>query len=152
MSTLSRRGLITHTGPAMIAGAAGLAALAAPSAAGAAPVGVSLITPYRLQDSRIDEPGKYDTTATDSLAIDGLDAHVGVLLNLTVTETEGSGFVRRRHQRSSPLRIEHQLVGRRSRPEATMAVVSTNGASGITVQVRGSGRCHLIIDVVGFVG
>ena len=92
MSSISRRRMITATSAT---GLTGVALAAGPTPALAATAGaVELITPYRLQDSRTMEPDKYDTTARDTLAVDGLAGKSGVILNVTVTQTEGSGFFR----------------------------------------------------------
>jgi hypothetical protein len=112
---------------------------------------VTLIEPFRLQDSRINEPDKYDTTAADNLFVDGLVGHDGVLLNVTVTDTEGAGFflICREHQ--TPPRTSSINWWGAGQTLANLAVVRVGGEPGIHVQGGGSGRAHLIIDVLGFI-
>jgi hypothetical protein len=154
MSHLDRRTLIGHTAPAaVLAGLAGGVAAAAGTASAAATSGaLVLVEPFRLQDSRVNEPDKYDTGAVDGLAVPGLAAHQGVLLNVTVTQTEGSGFV---WVGKAPVAFPTTSNINWSTNDQTLAnfaiVFTGPGQGGITVQLHGNGRTHLIIDVVGFV-
>jgi hypothetical protein len=154
MSQLDRRTLIGRTAPtAVLAGLAGSAVAPAGTTAAASTAGtVVLVEPFRLQDSRVNEPDKYDTGAVDGLAVPGLAAHQGVLLNITVTQTEGSGFV---WVGKSPVPFPTTSNINWSTNDQTLAnfaiVFTGPGQGGITVQLHGNGRTHLIIDVVGFV-
>lgn len=151
MSLFTRRRLIAA------APASGLAAGAVftlgPSAASAAVSGlVELVDPFRVQDSRVHEPDKYDTSAQDSLAVPGITGKSGVILNVTVTETEGAGFFRIGDGfEAVPTTSNINWYGD-GQTLANMAIVMvTPPAAGITVQGGGDGRAHLIIDVLGFV-
>ena len=84
----NRRELFTKFAPAVAIGAMAVPMLMSPAAALAGSSGVTLIDPFRLQDSRTMEADKYDTTAADNLFVEGLEGHQGVLLNITVTQTE----------------------------------------------------------------
>ncbi len=147
MSIISRRRLIAATSATGLAGAV---LTAGPTPALAVTAGtIELITPFRLQDSRTMEPDKYDTTARDSLFVDGLAGKNGVILNVTVTQTEGSGFFRIAdgfEDVPTTSNINWYTDGQKL---ANMAIVRTT--SGITIQGGGAGRAHLIIDVVGFI-
>jgi hypothetical protein len=150
MTTMSRRALIAA---APATGLAGAAVAFRPGAALAAASGtVELVAPVRIQDSRTDEPDKYDTTASDTLAVPGLAGKSGVILNITVTETEGAGFFRVAEDiepTPSTSNINWYADGQ---TVANLAIVKiTPPTAGISVQGGGDGRAHLIIDLLGFV-
>ncbi|MFW2336394.1 hypothetical protein [Ilumatobacter sp.] len=151
MSLFTRRRLIAA---APVSGlAAGAAVAFGPNASAAAVAGlVELVTPFRLQDSRVNEPDKYDTSAQDSLAVPGIDGKSGVILNVTVTETEGAGFFRVADAfEAVPTTSNINWYGD-GQTLANMAIVMVAPpATGITVQGGGDGRAHLVIDVLGFV-
>lgn len=147
MSNISRRRLIAATSATGLAGAA---LAVGPAPAQAATVGViELITPFRLQDSRTMEPDKYDTGARDSLFVDGLAGKNGVILNVTVTDTEGSGFFRIADAFEDPPTTSNINWYTDGQKVANMAMVKTT--SGIAIQGGGAGRAHLIIDVLGYI-
>ena len=151
MSVFTRRRFIAAA-PATGLVVGGALALG-PNAASAAVSGlIELVTPFRLQDSRVNEPDKYDTRAQDSLAVPGITGKRGVILNVTVTETEGAGFFRIADDfETVPTTSNINWYGA-DQTLANMAIVAvTTPASGITVQGGGSGRAHLVIDVLGFV-
>jgi len=149
MSVFTRRRLIA----AAPATGLGAALVLRPNPAAAAVAGlVELVPPFRLQDSRINEPDKYDTSAQDSLAVPDLAGKSGVILNVTVTETEGAGFFRIAEAfEAVPTTSNINWFGD-DQTIANMAMVMvTPPATGITVQGGGDGRAHLVIDVLGFV-
>ncbi len=147
MSNITRRRLIAATSATGLAGAA---LTAAPTPALAATAGgVELIAPFRLQDSRTMEPDKYSTGARDSLFVDGLAGKSGVILNVTVTATEGFGFFRIADGFQDPPTTSNINWYTDGQNVANMAMVRTT--SGIFVQGGGEGRAHLIIDVLGFI-
>ncbi|MEM8747480.1 MAG: hypothetical protein AAF945_19295 [Actinomycetota bacterium] len=150
MPTISRRGLIAAGSASGLAGAAliGTSSPASASSTGA----TELITPFRLQDSRTMEPDKYSTAAQDSLAVDGLLGKCGVILNVTVTQTEGFGFFRIGdgfETAPTTSNINWYEDGQTLANMAMVAVEPTSG--GIDIQGGGDGRAHLIIDVLGFI-
>ncbi len=150
MSTISRRSLIAAAPASGIAVAA--VALAPQSAMAAVPGTVELITPFRLQDSRINEPDKYDTSARDGLAVPGIVGKHGVILNVTVTDTEGWGFFRIGEGFEDEPTTSNINWYTDGQTVANMAIVMiTPPSGGIDVQGGGNGRAHLIIDVMGFV-
>ena len=150
MSNISRRRLITATSATGLAGAA-LATGPTPALAATAG-GLELIAPFRLQDSRTMEPDKYDTTARDSLFVDGLSGKSGVVLNITVVQTEGSGFFRIAEDFQDPPATSNINWYTDGQKVANMAIVKvTPPETGIVVQGGGNGRAHLILDVLGFV-
>jgi hypothetical protein len=145
MSTISRRHLIA-------AAPAGAACALAPTRALAAVGAVELVAPFRLQDSRTMEPDKYDTSAEDTLAVPGLGGKHGVVLNVTVTATEGAGYFRIAED-IEPIPTTSTINWYTDgQTVANMAIVKiTPPGGGIAIQGGGSGRAHLIIDVLGFV-
>lgn len=150
MSTISRRHLIAASSAT---GLAGVALTVGPTPALAATAGgIELVTPFRLQDSRTMEPDKYDTTARDSLFVAGLAGKNGVIVNVTVTETEGFGFFRIADGFQDDPTTSNINWFANGQTLANMAIVKvTPPATGITVQGGGAGRAHLIIDVIGFI-
>jgi len=113
---------------------------------------LTLVTPFRLQDSRTMEPSKYDTTARDGLADPSLAGHQAVVLNVTVTETEGSGFFRLADAFQDPPATSNINWWGTGQTLANLAIVPLTALGGFVVQGGGNGRAHLIIDVVGHVG
>ncbi len=151
MSEFTRRRFIAAAPASGLA--AGAALTVGPNPVSAAVSGVvELITPFRLQDSRVNEPDKYDTTAQDSLAVPGIAGRSGVILNVTVTETEGAGFFRIADGfEPVPTTSNINWYGD-DQTLANMAIVMVAApANGIAVQGGGNGRAHLVIDVLGFV-
>ena len=113
---------------------------------------MELISPIRIQDSRVSEPDKYDTTAQDSIAVPGLAGKSGVIVNVTVTETEGAGFFRVAEDfEAVPSTSNINWYGD-GQTVANLAMVKiTPPIAGISIQGGGDGRAHLIIDVLGFI-
>lgn len=151
MTSISRRALI---GAAPATGLAGAALALHPSAALAAATSgaLELITPVRIQDSRVDEPDKYDTSAADTLLVPGLEGKHGVILNVTVTETEGAGFFRVADDIEPVPTTSNINWYADGQTVANLAIVKiTPPNSGIAVQGGGDGRAHLIVDVLGFI-
>ena len=150
--TLTRRRLLSCAAPVAVTSAAfpvlGTGAALAATAGGV----VTLVTPFRLQDSRTMEPDKYDTSARDSLADARLAGRAGVLLNITVTETEGAGYFRLGAGFVDPPPTSNINWWGAGQTLANMAAVEVTALGGFVVQGGGNGRAHLIIDVMGFIG
>jgi hypothetical protein len=108
-----------------------------------------LIEPYRLYDSREVQPAKHATGTAFNLIIPASDEHEGTLLNLTVTETEGAGFVRLGREAVNPPPTSNVNWFADGQTLANFAFL--NVAGGVTVQVGGNGRTHILLDVFGFV-
>ena len=81
--------------------------------------------------------------------MDGLEGKRGVVLNVTVTATEGFGFFRIGEDFQDPPTTSNINWYTDGQTLANMAMVSTT--SGIAVQGGGSGLAHLIIDVLGYI-
>lgn len=163
MSLFTRRRMLTTMG-----GAAALTPIAfrggAVSAATVPPEGslVTLRTPVRIFDSREDNV----LLNGDKIAAqEGIIVTVGapndprflssVFLNVTVTQTEGAGFLRV---------FASDLSGTQPIPEtsnvnwsedgqtlANQALTAVGGEFGVEIFCGGSGRTHVIVDLQGYV-
>jgi hypothetical protein len=149
---LSRRSFVAAAGSAV--GATGLIAAGTPHAALAATTGtIVLVAPQRILDSRVQEPTKYGSGAVDSIAVPGIDPYHGVIVNLTVTDTEGSGFVTLGKAPVFPPATSNINWSGPGITLANLAIVNTGtNAGGIVIQMAGGGAAHLIIDLVAFIG
>ncbi len=152
MGLLSRRSLFTGLGGA----AAATAALQLPvRSATAAPAGatVSLVAPpLRLVDTRTDGPGKISAGHPLDTFVDGLigEGVVGAVVNLTVTDTEGSGFlVATADNATAPNPTSNLNWSATGLTLANLAIVPAIGTRGITVSVGGPGRTHIVVDLFG---
>lgn len=164
MSLFSRRKMLTAMG-----GAAALTPAAWRSASAApvvpAPIAGSLVTlrtPTRIYDSRTDTIllGGRKLAAEQSIIVTvGVPGETRFLaaafLNVTVTETEGAGFLRV---------FASDLSGEQPVPEtsnvnwsangltlANLALTTVGGESGVEIFCGGAGRTHVIVDLQGYV-
>lgn len=122
---------------------------------------VALLTPMRVFDSRVD-PAFADQrklASGESIGVSVGPAVEGfpsaVFLNLTVTETEGAGYL---------VVYASDLTGERPIPStsninwsatgttlANFAMTAVGGENTVAVRCGGGGRTHVIVDVYGFV-
>lgn len=151
---LSRRSLFTGLG-----GVAAFGAFAASTQMGsamAAPAGatVQLVNPpLRIADTRSDGTGKVATGSSLDTFVPGLigEGTVGAMLNITITETEGSGFlVATADNATAPNPTSNINWSSSGLTLANLTLVPAVGTRGITVQAGGAGRTHIVIDLVGF--
>lgn len=133
-------------------------------AAAARPGGplITLLTPVRLYDSRSDAVplggAKLATGGSVIVTVFAPDEDrflLGVLVNVTITQTEGAGFL---------VVTGSDTSGERPFPDASninwaqsgqtianVALTSVGGDFGIEIFARGDGRTHLIVDLQGYV-
>jgi len=133
-------------------------------AAAAPPSGplITLLTPVRLYDSRSDAvPLGGAKLATGgsvivTVAVPDEDRFLlAVFVNVTITQTEGAGFL---------LVTGADASGERPFPEASninwaqsgqtianVALTSVGSEFGVEIFARGDGKTHLIVDVQGYV-
>ncbi len=133
-------------------------------AAAAAPSGplITLLTPVRLYDSRSDAVplggAKLATGGSVIVTVSVPDEDrflLAVFVNVTITQTEGAGFLIVTGADSS---------GERPFPEASninwaqsgqtianVALTSVGSEFGVEIFARGDGKTHLIVDVQGYV-
>ena len=155
---LSRRKMIG------VGGAVAMSPLALARSAAADSTGplVVLTTPVRLYDSRTDAVplggAKLASGNSVNVTAAGFGASgflVAAFINLTVTQTEGSGFLRVNGS---------DLSGERPVPKtsnvnwfannqtlANLALTTVGGENGIEVFCGGGGRTHVVVDIMGYI-
>ncbi len=160
-SLFSRRRLIA---------AGGVAAIATPlvstgKAAAAAPGGglKTLISPVRVFDSRQSNSvlGGAKLKAGDVVAVavssayQGNDMAEAVFANITITQTEGAGFLSIRGEDLSgelPAPTTSNINWASSGLTlANLALSSVGGENSIAIHCLGLGRAHVIVDIQGYV-
>lgn len=152
---------------AMVAGggAAALAPVSFAAVARAAPITgslVTLLTPIRIYDSRIDDvPLGRAKLASDNTVIvtvsvpDETRFLTAAFLNVTITETEGAGFLRVSGTDSSgtqPVPTTSNINWSQSgQTVANLALTAVGSEAGVDIFAGGGGRTHVIVDVQGYV-
>ena len=123
---------------------------------------VTLLTPVRLYDSRSDAvPLGGAKLATGGSVIVTVSVPnedrflLAVFVNVTITQTEGSGFLVVTGADSSGDRPFPQASNinwaQSGQTIANVALTSVGSEFGVEVFARGDGRTHLIVDVQGYV-
>jgi len=152
---------------AMVAagGAAAFAPLSFANVARAAPITgslVTLLTPIRIYDSRIDAVplgrAKLATgnTVIVTVTVPDEDRHLtAAFLNVTITQTEGAGFLRVYGSDSSgeqPVPTTSNINWSQSgQTLANLALTTVGSESGVDIAALGNGRTHVVVDVQGYV-
>jgi hypothetical protein len=157
----TRRGVVVAVG-----GAATLSPVAFGSspAVAAQPSGplVTLLTPLRIYDSRTDTVllGGAKLAAGNAITIsvsvpDESRFLMAAFLNVTITDTEGAGFLRVSGSDSSGERpvpatsnINWSQAGQTL---ANLVLTSVGSESGVDIFAGGGGRTHVVVDVQGYV-
>jgi hypothetical protein len=155
-AALSRRGLfgaLTGVVGAAVLGEAVSAAPAGATAGIATPIQL-LTPPMRIQDTR-DGGTKLAGGSTLQVFVPGLIGQgiVGAFLNVTITETEGAGFLRVDAANATATNATSNVNW--WGPGLTLAnlvAVPAEGTRGIVVTAGGAGRTHVVIDLVGLLG
>ena len=159
MSTLfSRRRVI---------GAGGVVALSPLALAGSARADatgpmVVLTTPVRLYDSRSDQVplGGAKLVSGNSVVVTATGFGDGgivtaAFINLTITQTEGSGFLRVEGDDLSgdrpPAATSNINWSAANQTFANMVLTTVGGENGIAITAGGGGRTHLIVDIMGYI-
>jgi len=156
---LSRRKMMIGVG-----GAVAVAPLAMVSSAAADSTGplVVLTTPVRLYDSRTDAVplggAKLSSGNSVNVTAAGFGASgflVAAYINVTVTQTEGSGFLR---VNGSDLSGERPVPNTsnvnwfaNNQTLANLALTTVGGENGIEVFCGGGGRTHVVVDIMGYI-
>jgi hypothetical protein len=123
---------------------------------------VTLLTPVRLYDSRSDAvPLGGAKLATGGSVIVTVSVPnedrflLAVFVNVTITQTEGSGFLVVTGADSSGDRPFPQASNinwaQSGQTIANVALTSVGSEFGVEVFARGDGKTHLIVDVQGYV-
>jgi hypothetical protein len=156
---LSRRKMMIGVG-----GAVAVAPLAMVSSAAADSTGplVVLTTPVRLYDSRTDAVplggAKLSSGNSVNVTAAGFGASgflVAAYINVTVTQTEASGFLR---VNGSDLSGERPVPNTsnvnwfaNNQTLANLALTTVGGENGIEVFCGGGGRTHVVVDIMGYI-
>lgn len=124
---------------------------------------VAYFTPIRVFDSRANniELGGAKLRAGESIAItvpgqlDNRDFAIAMFINLTITQTEGSGYL---VVRGSDLSGERPFPNTSNinwsstgQTLANLVFTTVGGENAIEVHAGGVGRTHFIVDVQGYV-
>jgi len=161
MSLFTRRRMLTTVGGAAALTPVAMAAGPASAAATNGPL-MSLRTPHRAFDSREDNVllGGDKIEAEEAVIVtvgvpDEMRFLSSVFLNVTITETEGAGFL---------TVFPSDLSGKNPMPEtsninwsedgqtlANLALSGVGGENGVEVFCGGLGRTHFIVDIQGYV-
>ncbi len=152
---------------AMVAagGAAALAPISFAATARAAPSSgslVTLLTPIRIFDSRTDDVplgrAKLESGSTVIVTVSVPDETrflTAAFLNVTITETEGAGFLRISGTDSSgtqPVPTTSNINWSHSGlTVANLALTTVGSEFGVDIFAGGAGRTHVIVDVQGYV-
>lgn len=160
---MSRRGLITAAGVAVVGGVSGAVLAAGPAGAQAVPAIVLLDAPVRVYDSRPTEPPavgvKGPLAAGTERTVDlnasaGLSVAVsGVLVMLTIANTVDSGFLSVRKGGTGPSlfsSINWYQSGQITANSVVCAVQVVGSRYNVVVRCGGIGSTDFLIDVVGF--
>jgi hypothetical protein len=108
--------------------------------------------PLRIADTRSDGTGKVSTGSSFDTFVPGLIGQgvVGAVLNLTITETEGSGFlVATADNEAFPNPTSNVNWSTSGLTLANLAVIPATGTRGISIKAGGAGRTHVVVDLVG---
>jgi hypothetical protein len=146
-------------------GAVALAPVSFAAVARAAPASgslVTLFTPIRIFDSRVDDAplgrAKLATGNTVIVTVSLPDESrflAAAFLNVTITETEGAGFLRVTGTDSSgtrPVPATSNINWSRSdQTVANLALTTVGSEFGVDLFAGGHGRTHVIVDVQGYV-
>ena len=122
---------------------------------------VALLTPVRVFDSRVDSPfpGHRKLQSGESVGVSVGPAVEGfpsaVFINVTITETEGAGYL---------VVFASDSTGARPIPPtsninwsttgvtlANLALTAVGGENTVAVHCDGGGRTHVVVDVYGYV-
>jgi hypothetical protein len=155
---LSRRKMMLGVGGAV---AASPLAFALPAAADVTGQLVVLTIPVRLYDSRTDKVplGGAKLSSGNSVNVTAGGGPSGTLmaafLNVTVTQTEGAGFLRVTGSDLSGERPDAKTSNinwfAANQTMANLALTTVGGENGVQVFCGGSGKTHVIVDMMGYI-
>ncbi len=152
MTVLTRRTLL-RTAPVALAGAVVLGKASSAQAIEVSGGTLALVTPFRVLDTR-ERAGalKYAVGDAEGITIPDLATLHGVVLNVTIADTEGSGFVRVADTVVWPPPTSTINWYADGQTVANLAIVHTHGEAKVAVQLGGrGGKAHVILDVLGYV-
>jgi hypothetical protein len=150
----------------MMLGVGGAVAVSPFALAGSAAADVTgqlvvLTTPIRLYDSRTDAVplGGAKLASGNSVIVTAGGGPNGTLmaafLNVTVTQTEASGFLRVTGSDLSGERPEAKTSNinwsTANQTIANLALTTVGGENGVQVFCGGGGRTHVVVDMMGYI-
>jgi hypothetical protein len=123
---------------------------------------ITLVTPLRVYDSRTDAVLLHGAKLVTGNAItvgisvpDETRLLMAAFLNVTITETEGAGFLRVSGTDSSgerPVPITSNINwSQNGQTLANLVLTSVGSESGVDIFAGGGGRTHVVVDVQGYV-
>jgi hypothetical protein len=123
---------------------------------------VVLTTPVRLYDSRSDAIPLGGAKLASGNSVNVTAAGFGpsgilmaAFLNVTVTQTEGSGFLRVNGSDLSGERPDPKTSNinwfAANQTLANLALTTVGGENGIQVFCGGGGKTHVVVDIMGFI-
>jgi hypothetical protein len=155
---LSRRRMMIGVGGAVAASPLLLAGSASADVTGQL---VVLTTPVRLYDSRTDAVplGGAKLASGNAVIVTAGGGPSGALmaafLNLTVTQTEGSGFLRVTGSDLSGERPDAKTSNinwfANNQTFGNLALTTVGGENGVQVFCGGNGKTHVVVDMMGFI-
>jgi hypothetical protein len=105
----------------------------------------------RIADTRSDGTGKVATGSSLDLFVPGLIGQgvVGAILNVTITETEGAGFLVSTAGTAPSFNPTSNINwSMADQTLANLTLVPAAGTRGISLQAGGAGRTHVVVDLV----
>ena len=157
----TRRGMVVAVGGAATLSPVALRSTAAAAAAPGGPL-ITLLTPLRIYDSRVDRAllggAKLASGKTIIVTVSIPDEPrllTAAFLNVTITETEGAGFLRVSGSDSSgerPVPATSNVNWSQDGQTLANLVLTTVGSeAGVDIFAGGGGRTHVVVDVQGYV-
>ena len=157
----TRRGIVLAAGGAAAMSPVVLHASPASAAQPSGPL-ITLLTPLRIYDSRTDTVllggAKLTTGQAITIAVSVPDETrflLAAFLNVTITETEGAGFLRVSGTDSSgeqPVPVTSNVNwAEDGQTLANLALTTVGSEAGVDIFAGGSGSTHVVVDVQGYV-
>ena len=157
----TRRGMVVAAGAAASLSPVALRSSAAIAAPPSGPL-ITLLTPQRIYDSRTDRfllgGAKLAAGQTITVAVSVPNETrflIAAFLNVTITETESSGFLRVAGTDSSgerPIPSTSNINWSQAGQTLANLILTTVGSEfGVDIFAGGVGRTHVVVDVQGYV-
>ena len=157
----TRRGMVVAIGGAATLSPVAFSSSPASAAQPAGPL-ITLLTPLRIYDSRTDSVllGGAKLAAGNAITVsvsvpDEIRFLMAAFLNVTITETEGAGFLRVVGSDSSgerPVPVTSNVNwSQNGQTLANLVLTAVGSESGVDIFAGGSGRTHVVVDVQGYV-
>lgn len=152
MTVLTRRTLL-GAAPVALAGAVVVGKATTAQALEVSGGTLALVTPFRVLDTRDRTGGlKLGVGDAEGITIPDLAKVHGAVLNVTITDTEGTGYLRVADAVVWPPPTSTINWYADGQTVANLAIVHTHGEGKVVVQLGGrGGKAHVILDVLGYV-